>query len=105
MAYKFNLVVSEDAHKDIDEIVSYIVNELQNPQAAGHFLDDVEQAYIRISDNPYLFALCSDTRLQKLGYRKVVIKNYLVLYREDEETNTVYVVRIVYGGRDYAKLL
>jgi plasmid stabilization system protein ParE len=105
MVYKFKLVVSEDAHNDIDEIVSYMVNELQSPQAASHFLDDVEQAYIRIADNPYLFALCSDKRLQELGYHKVVIKNYLVLYREDEETNTIYVVRIVYGGCDYAKLL
>jgi plasmid stabilization system protein ParE len=105
MAYKFKLVVSDDAHNDIDEIVNYIVKDLQNPQAASHFLDDVEQAYIRIADNPRLFALCSDKRLQKLGYRKVVIKNYLVLYREDEDANTVYVVRIVYGGRDYAKLL
>jgi plasmid stabilization system protein ParE len=103
MAYK--LVVSDDAHRDIDEIVTYIADELQNPQAASHFLDDVEQAYLHIVNNPHLFALCSDKRLQQLGYRKVVIKNYLVLYREDEIAKIAYVVRIVYGGRDYAKLL
>ncbi len=103
MAYK--IVVSEDAHRDLDDIVSYIAEELKNPQAASRFLDDVEQAYRRIVENPRLFAFCHDERLQKQGYRKIVIKNYLVLYREDAEASVVYVVRIVYGARDYEKLL
>ncbi len=103
MAYK--LIVSEDAHRDVDEIVTYIAKELKNPQAASRFLDDVEQAYLRIADNPCLFALCHDERLQKQGYRKVVIRNYLVVYREDAEGNTVYIVRVLYGARDYTKLL
>lgn len=101
----YRLIVTKEAHRDIDEIVIYIADELKNPQAADRFLNDVEDSYRRIVENPRLFAFCGDERLQKLGYRKVVIKNYLVLYRADETENTVYVVRIVYGARDYAKLL
>lgn len=33
------------------------------------------------------------------------VKNYLVLYYPDEENNTVYVLKIIYGGRDIAKQL
>ena len=31
--------------------------------------------------------------------------NYLVFYKTDDETETVYVVRIMYGGRDVHKQL
>lgn len=103
MGYK--LIVSKDAHRDVDEIAGYIVQELKSPQAAAGFLDDVEKSYRSLAENPCLFALCQDMRLQREGYRKAVIKNYLVLYRIDEDKKTVYVVRVVYGPRNYPDLL
>ena len=103
MAY--SLIVSEKAHRDVDDIVTYIAQKLKNVQAAAGFLDDVENSYRRIVDNPYMYALCDDIRLSEKGYRKVVIKRYLVLYRVDEEEKTAYVTRVIYGARDYANLL
>ena len=101
----YDVIVSKEAHNDIDEIANYIAQELNNIQAATAFLDDIENSYRRIADNPFMYALCEDIRLQEKGYRKVVIKNYLVLYRVIEEEKTVYVIRVVYGARDYVKLL
>ena len=103
MAYK--LTVSKDAHRDIEEIVTYIAQELKSTQSAAGFLDDVENSYRCIADNPFMYALCEDIQLRDKGYRKVVIKHYLVLYRVDEAEKTAYVTRVVYGARDYAKLL
>ena len=34
------------------------------------------------------------------GLRFFPVDNYLVFYKTDDETETVYVVRIMYGGRD-----
>ena len=103
MAYK--LIVTKEAHSDIDEIASYIAKEFKNATSTASFLNDVEKSYRLIIDNPCIYALCTDERLHERGYRKVVIKHYLVLYRVDEADKTVYVVRVVYGARDYAKLL
>jgi len=61
--------------------------------------------YRSIESNPYLYSLCSDAWLAEMGIRKVVIKNYLILYRVDESKQTVYVLRIVYGGRNYADMI
>ena len=102
MGYK--LIVSKDAHGDVDEIAGYIARELENPQAASSFLDDVEKSYRSLMENPRLFALCQDSSLQRKGYRKIVIKNDLVLYRIDENKKSVYVVRVVYGPRNYPDL-
>ena len=101
----YNLLISKEAHDDTSGIVGYIVHKLKNPQAAADFLDDVEESYRRLIANPFLYALCNDPRLERRGYRKVVINNYLILYRIDEEHKTVYIVRIVYGGRNYSEML
>jgi addiction module RelE/StbE family toxin len=103
MAYK--LLVSNDAHRDIDEIVNYIVHNLHSPKAARDLIQGIESGYLQLCDNPYLYGYCSDEYLRAKGYRKIVIKNYLVLYRINESEKIVYIVRIVYGSRDYANLL
>lgn len=71
--------------------------ELVNPTAAASFLDDV--------DNPRMYSLCQSARLSRTGYRKIVIKNYLIIYRIDDETKKVFIVRIVYGGRNYVDFI
>ena len=103
MAYK--LIVSIEAHRDMDEIVGYIAYEVNNPQAAINFLDDVEHSYHFVLENPYMYGLCADARLQMEGCRKIPVKNYLVIYRVDEVQKFVYIIRVIYGPRDYLKLL
>ena len=103
MAYK--LVISKEAHNDTDDIVRYIAIELCSPASATGFLDDVEKSYKTVIDNPRMYGLCNDYRLHKEGYRKIIIKNYLILYRIDDEQKAVLVVRIIYGGRNYTELL
>jgi plasmid stabilization system protein ParE len=103
MAYK--LVVSKEAHDDIDDIITYITHVLKNQQAAKGFLDDVERHYRSVIDNMCMYSLCSNVRLQRHGYRKIPIKNYLIIYRVAETEENILVVRVVYGARDYAKLL
>ncbi|MCL2486289.1 MAG: type II toxin-antitoxin system RelE/ParE family toxin [Oscillospiraceae bacterium] len=99
----YNLDVSIEAHEDTDGIAEYITQKLFNPSAAASFLDDVHTSYLRLKENPYIYSLCQDSRLQAMGYRKAVIKNYIILFRI--EGKTVHVVRIVYGGRNYADLV
>ncbi len=103
MAYK--IVISKEAHKDIDDIVNYIAIELANPTAATSFLDDVEKSYTEVLNNPRMYSLCQDARLSREGYRKIVIKNYLVLYRIDDEAKKIFIVRIIYGGRNYPEFV
>ena len=103
MAYRVE--ISREAHNDIYEIVGYIANELSNPKAANSFLDDVETSYLRVADNPHSYSLCSDIRLERLAYRKIIIKNYLILYRIDEDNQVVYIVRVVYGRRNYPEMV
>jgi toxin ParE1/3/4 len=101
----FSLSVTQEAHDDTDAIVGYMISELKNPVAADGFLDDVGEGYRNIESNPYMYSVCTDIRLAAMDIRKVVIKNYLILYRIDKSKQNVFVLRIVYGGRDYANMI
>jgi|BioPla2DNA2_1021312.scaffolds.fasta_scaffold36976_2 toxin ParE1/3/4 len=101
--YKLN--ISELAHHDLDRIVSYITVNLASPMAATNFLDQVEKCYDYLKDNPYMYAKCQNNRLEKEGYRKIPIKNYLLVYKVVEEDRTVNILRFFYGAQDYFKLI
>ena len=103
MAYE--LIVTEAAHSDLDEALDYIVHRLSNPTAAVSLLDQVEACYGQLRNFPMLYEACWDPRLLDLGYRKVVIGHYILVYHPVEEERTVYVLRFFYGGRDYEKLI
>ena len=99
MAY--NVKVTASAEKDLDAIISYIVQELSNPQAAGHLLDEITKTYHILADNPMIFPACSQPLLQR--YRKVTVMRYVIIYRIDGET--VYVERFFSQLEDYVNKL
>ena len=77
------LLVSPAADRDLDSILSYLINELCNPPAAGNLLDEVGSAYDALVENPEAFEMCRDQRLAELEYRKVQVGNYLMIYQYD----------------------
>ena len=97
----FNVKVNASAEKDLDAIVSYIVQELSNPQAAGHLLDEITKMYHVLADNPMTFPACSQPLLQR--YRKITVLRYVIIYRIDGET--VYVERFFSQLEDYVNKL
>ena len=58
-----------------------------------------------LNSNPLVYAQSNDLRLAREGYRKAVIKKYLLMFKVDEDTKTVVVYRVFYGAMDYEKML
>lgn len=101
----YKLVITELAQDDLDGIVSYIAVNLASPIAAGGFLDELAKCYDNLKNNPFIYAKSSDLRLEKEGYRKALIKSYVLIFKIIEQQNTVVVYRVFYGGSDYFKLV
>ena len=101
----YKLVITELAQKDLDSVVEYIAVQLANPIAAGGLLDEIEKCYSSLQSNPLIYAKSSDARLEKSGYRKALVKSYILSFKVFEEEKKVIVYRILYGARDYLKLL
>lgn len=106
MAY--NVHITSKAEKDLDDIVTYISEELKNPKAASRILEEFLEEKVNISDNPYMYPLSFDARLQAEGYHRFIFhRNYVALYLidETEEKNNVWIMRIFNGKINYPKLI
>ena len=99
------LVVSDAAHADLDDILEYLSTSLCNPAAASALADAVLAAYRRILAHPESAPLCAHPRLAGQGYRKVTVRNYLLIYRIIPDTDFMFVARFFHHSRNYAELL
>lgn len=50
---------------------------------------------------PHRFAIIDDDIIKDLNVRKLIVKNYIVFYRINEEKKTVNVDRIIYSASDW----
>ena len=96
----FKVRYSEQAVDDLDEILSYISNELYSPKAAERFYVAVGDKLDLLREHPYMFPLYHDDMLRVEGYRYAVIGNYLMFYLVDEDSADVCIARILYGKLD-----
>ena len=103
MGYK--VLRTESAEKDLDEIISYLVEKLCNPPAAVELLSAIDATYTRLEETPFLYALCQHKLLSRCGYRKVFIRGYLLIYRVDEEQGIVYIERFFSDMEDFEQKL
>ncbi len=86
---------------DLEDIFDYILQD--NPSAAASMLEKFDAAISRLAGNPYLGVVPRDERLRRLGYRMLIIAEYLVFYVV--KPHTVQIRRILHGARDYRFLL
>ena len=101
----YKLIVTEAAHQDLDNIVAYISVQLSNPKSAGEFANAVTACYGFLKNNSVMYERCQDGRLRQEGYRKAVIKNYVLVYKINEASKTVSIMRFFYGAQDYTNLI
>ena len=99
------LHLTELAEQDLEGIVNYMAGELANLIAARAFLDKLEDCYALLKTKPKIYSECDDSYLRGKGYRKALIGNYLLIFRIEERTKRVYIIRFFYGGQDYMRQL
>ncbi len=101
MAKKYRIEYLPIAQKDLTEIIEYIQND--NPGTALNLLDQIDETVSKLEDLPLMGQVPKDRRLEYLGYRMLIIGNYLIFYVVKD--NYVEIRRILHGKRKYSFLL
>jgi toxin ParE1/3/4 len=99
---RFQVSLTEDAARDLEEIFDYIADD--DPAKADHVLDRIEEAVESLATFPERGS--HPKELLSLGireYRQTFLKPYRVIYRIVGQR--VYVYLIVDGRRDMQTLL
>jgi len=98
---KYQVRLLSIAEEDFTEIISYIAAD--NQKAALNLADNIENNLKSLSQNPKLGRIPRESEIRKLGYRYLIVQNYLIFYKVENKSILVY--RILHGARDYKSLL
>ena len=102
---KYRIEIGAQAQSDITDIMRYIGQVLLEPRTAGNLYRLLKEEILSLKQMPERYPYEDDDRLRALGIRKLLVKNYKVLYFVDTERQLVQVARWVYAGRDISRLL
>ena len=105
MQNSYKLKFTPIAGDDLDGIYRYISEHLVAPKAANDLMDDIEASIMRLKDFPCSGSPVSDDILNSRGYRKLIVKNYIVFHLIDEAEKQVVIMRVLYGAQRYEELL
>ncbi|MBE5969383.1 MAG: type II toxin-antitoxin system RelE/ParE family toxin [Lachnospiraceae bacterium] len=97
---KYKVKLYEQAFKDLDEIFSYICYDKQAPQNAKNQTDRIKAAILGLESLPQSHQDRTVGIYANKGYKQLVIDNYLAIFKIDEKNKTVYIVTIIYQGRN-----
>ena len=103
MPNKYKVKFTPLADNDMDAIYQYIFSTLCAPAAAENLMEEIEQKTKRLKNMPYSCPAVDDEWLKTKGYRKLVVKNYIILYIVSDSEKLVTIMRVAYGASDYEK--
>ena len=101
----FELVFSEKINNDIVSALNYIRNVLEAPKAAENHFEELKKKYEKLKENPYIRPLVQNKYLATKGIRFIKVKNYILIYKINEENKTVLLYRFMYCRRDWIEIL
>lgn len=97
MSYKLH--ITKAAERDLIDAADYIEFTLKNPEAADQLLDIAEERFNSLISNPEIHPIVDDPILSRF----IVINNYIGFYLIHNDI--IYVVRFLYGKRDWHTIL
>jgi len=100
---KYKIHYTKESRRDLDEIWDYISSELQNISAAERTVNRIMDDVDRLADFAEIGAPLSSIADVDSDYRFLVTGSYLTFYRV--YGSDIYVDRILYGRRDYLRIL
>ena len=92
---------SEKSLEDLEAIHNYISNVLLAKTTANMQIERIMQFIDTLAEMPLRHPAHDEEPWKSKGIRFFAIGNYLVFYLPDKKTNSVKIIRIMYGKRSF----
>ena len=96
----YNLIFSPEFIKDLNDTFDYISSTLSNEQAAKKLMKEIDDSIMNLKALPEMYPLAREP-LDILGYRNIIIKNYIIIYSINKKEGNVNLLRCFYGKQNY----
>ena len=101
----YSVIYSSKAKDDLIEIYSYIAFDLQVPDIAEGQVNRIRKT-IRSQDfMPSRYITVEWEPWKRMRMHQVPVDNFVVYYVVNDDSRTVTVIRIFYGGRDIEDII
>lgn len=101
----YSVKITNQASEDLKSLYEYIALELNSFENAEAQLSRLEENILNLKDMPYRFKAYEQEPWKTRGLRTMPVDNYLVFYIPNDDTQTVTVIRVMYGRRNTLKQL
>lgn len=101
MDINYEVEFTYECNQEIKKIYNYIRDNLYAEQSAKKIMNMIEEYTSNLAYSPRMFAEIPQYVGTNNVYRKIVIKNYIILYTIDEENKKVYISHMYYGKSNY----
>ena len=99
------IVITDTAKSDLRDIALYLAELSKDRSLAIRFVKELQEKTKTLEQFPESGSIPRDRVLKSNGYRFLPHKEYLMFYQYNMETNTVYVMAIFDGKRDYMRVM
>ncbi len=96
----WNVMYTEQSRRDLKNIHEYIAYTLNVPSTAVKQTQRIIEAIDLLNDFPMRFPVYEYEPWRSQGLRMLPVNNYIVFYLPIEESHTISIIRIIYGGRN-----
>lgn len=96
----YQVRITRQAGEDLRGIHAYIADELHASLTADRQLDRLEQEILSLDQFPNRYRRYAKEPWHSRGLRILGVDRYLVFYIPDDNTHTVTIIRVLYGGSD-----
>ena len=102
---QYKVVYAQKAYQDLANIYSYILINSLEPSIAGNLVKEIKNAIESLNILPLRHEQLETSVTEFKDIRKLLVKNYIVLYQVNKDIKTVQIVRIVSCKRDHKKVM
>lgn len=99
------IVFTDTARSDLRDIAVYLADISKDKNLAIRFVKELQERTKILEQFPESGSIPRDRVLKSNGYRFLVHKDYLLFYLYEKAENTVYVMAVFNGKRDYMRVM
>ena len=100
----YKVIFTNDAIIELKDIFNYISQILYSPNTAKELMAKIDESIENLRYMPNAYKVIKKNNGLNLDYRKIIIKNYSIIYTINEEKKQIYIAHIYHSKRDYFNL-
>ncbi len=98
---KYRIKLYTRAFRDLDEIYSYIANDLLEPSIATNMIEALENAIFSLEELPERGAIRKTGTYANKDYRQIFVKQYVIIYKVYNEKKEVHIITVRFAPSNF----